>query len=291
MNEIWTIKKTLAWGTNYFDKNGVESPRLNIEHLLAEILQKKRIELYVEFDRQLNPKELASLKESIQRRVKKEPLQYILGYVEFSDLTFTVRPEVLIPRPETELLVEKLTAIIKDFFIEQNKIRIVDLGVGSGCIGLSLIKPFFQAELIGVDVSQEALSLARENAEANELTERAQFLKGSWLAPLKEKSIEPVDLIVSNPPYVTEAEFQDLQPEVKDFEPKLALVSGETGLEMYEQIIPEAKDHLKENGMLAFEVGMGQSEKVKNLMEANGFKDVEVTHDLNNIDRIVIGKK
>lgn len=289
MKDVWTIKKTLDWGANYFENNEIESPRLNIEHLLAEVLQKKRIDLYVEFERILTPEELANLKEFIQRRVKREPLQYILGTVPFCDSLFKVAPGVLIPRPETELLVEKLTERIQQQFVEQSKITVVDLGVGSGCIGLSLIKPFFQAELHGVDLSEAALSQAKENADSLELVDRAHFYLGHWFEPLEETVHGSVDLIVSNPPYVREEDFEGLQPEVKDFEPKQALVSGQTGLEMYEQIIPQAGAHLRDGGLLAFEVGFQQAEKVKELMEANQFKNVEVIPDLSEIDRIVIG--
>ncbi len=289
MKEVWTIKKTIEWGTGYFAKQGIESPRLTIEYLLADLLKKKRIELYVAFERSLNPEELAQLKERIQRRAKREPLQYILGEVDFFDSVFKVSPAVLIPRPETELLVERLVQLIQKDFVEKASISILDLGTGSGAIGLSLAKAFFQAQLTAVDLSEKALAVARENAAALALTDRTRFLCGSWFEPLESDA--KFDLIVSNPPYVSEKEFEQLQEEVKCFEPKEALVAGPSGLEMVEAIIPKAGSYLKERGILAFEVGLGQAEKVKTLMEEQNFKNVEVIPDLNKIDRIVIGRR
>jgi len=289
MKEIWTIKKVLDWGAGYFSQNNVESPRLNIEHLLAELLRKKRIDLYVEFERQLTQEELAQLKEQIQRRVKGEPLQYILGQTDFYDSSFIVGPGVLIPRPETEILVDELLKRIQEKFTQP--IQLIDIGTGSGNIALSLIKALHGAKAIAVDISQEAINLAQTNAEKLELTDRIQFFCGDGLKPLKATQLEPVEVIVSNPPYVTEEEFLGLDRQIKEFEPREALVAGKNGLEYYESFISEAPSFLVSGGILAFEVGKGQAQKVEEWISAAGFSEVNRIPDMAGIERVVIGIK
>lgn len=292
MNDAWTIKKVLDWGTGYFTQNKVVNPRLNIEHLLATMLNKKRIELYVEFERKLNKEELAHLKESIQRRVKGEPLQYILGQTDFYDSTFKVGPGVLIPRPETEILVDQLIQLIQEKFPNENPVRVVDLGTGSGNIALSLAKALPWTEVLAVDCSQEALNVAQENSTALKLTDRVQFFCGDWFDPLQSQLKEkPAHLIVSNPPYVTEVEFEGLDKEIKEFEPREALVAGQTGLEMSERICSQASSYLCDSGLLAFEVGRGQGALVKALMQSHRFDDIRIIKDLAEIDRVVLGTK
>lgn len=289
--DVWTIKRMLDWGSGYFSQNQVENPRLNIEHLLAGILNKKRIELYVEFERVLNGDELSRLKTQIQKRVKGEPLQYILGNAEFYHSAFKVAPGALIPRPETEMLVDEVVQEAFEPFSELERAEILDLGAGCGNIGLSVIKALPNAFLTAVDISEAALALARNNAADLGLTGRCRFFQGSWFEPLPEEAKGKFHIIVSNPPYVSEKEFETLETQVKDFEPREALVGGSSGLEQYELIIPQAASYLTDLGVLAFEVGMGQAQKVKDRMEENQFKDVKIIPDLAGIDRIVMGHK
>lgn len=289
MPETWTLKKMIEWGSAYFSKHAVESPRLNIEHLLAALLKKKRIELYVDHERQLKPDELATLKEMIQRRVKGEPLQYILGETEFYSSVIKVNPSVLIPRPETELLVERVLQEVAARFANIAPLRLFDLGTGSGNIALTLAQELPQAEIYAVDISAPALAAAHENAQRLGLAERLQFLCGDWFDPLAALAHPQAHVIICNPPYVAASEFDALPREIRDHEPRAALVAGTTGLEMYEKIIPQAPRHLLPGGLLAFELGKGQAPAVQKLLQAHGFVDVSITKDYSGIERIITG--
>lgn len=252
----WTVKKILDWSTEYFQKRSIDSPRLHAELILGRILNLSRVSLYVQFDRPMNEAELAAFKSLVQRRAAREPLAYILGEREFYSLKFQVSPAVLIPRPETEELVERGLAFLKDRGAEAT--ALLDIATGSGCIPISLLKNHPGLSAVAFDFSEEALALAGSNAAALGVEDRLSLqlhdFHGEWPAWAEG----PFDLITANPPYVAEAEWQVLEPEVREAEPKSALVPGPSGLEAYEALLPQIARRLKSPGLALFEIGAGQ---------------------------------
>src|SRR5437763_792325 len=244
-----TLLGVLQSTTDYFKKRGIESARLNAEHLLAHALKRKRIELYLEFERELTEDELAPLRELVRRRGHGEPLQHLLGTVEFAGHTFLCDKRALVPRPETEHLVELLQSKITN-----RKLKILDVGTGSGVIALSLAAKFPEATVIATDISEDALNLARENAERLGLTSRVEFLHGDLLTYVNHV----YDLLVANLPYVAAGERPTLSREV-GHDPAVALFGGERGDEIVRKLIESAPSHLAPGGLLALEVGIGQA--------------------------------
>ncbi len=278
----WTIGALLKRATEILRERGSRSPRLDAELLLSYSLGfKSRVELYTNFDRPLTEKEVENYRKLIVRRAKGEPVAYITGRKEFFGFSFKVERGVLIPRPETELLVEVVYERIKD----KEGLKIVDVGTGSGCIAISLCKlTKNKHEIIGVDISEKALKIAKENAE--NLSCPVEFKKSDLLKGINEK----VDVVVSNPPYIS---FNDkrVDREVVKFEPAVALFAGKTGFEVIERLIKEAREKLKPGGLIALEFGEGQGERVKELLEEGGFKGVKIFKDLSGIDRVALGVK
>ncbi len=283
MSTLWTVRKILDWTVEYFQKKHLPDARLSAELLLAHVLHLNRVELYLQFERIVTPAERETFKALIQRRSQREPLQYILGEAEFYGLRFKVKPDVLIPRPETELLVDSIIEYLRQFPIE--KPEILDIGTGSGCIAIAVKHQVPAAAVTAVDVSPAALDVARENARIHEVD--IEWIAGDGIRFLAETSSR-YHVIVSNPPYIAENEWASLQPEVKQFEPRQALVSGSTGLEFYEQIIPLAGKRLHPGGRLVLEIGYNQGETVPRIMETHGFR-YELKHDYQHINRVVIG--
>ena len=227
------------------------------------------------------------------RRAQREPLQYILGYTEFYGLKIKVGHGVLIPRPETELLVEEAVKILKKHALGITKFRVLDLCTGSGCIALALAKEFPEAEIYGTDMSKVAIEYAVENAVIND-ARNVTFLKGSLFEPLRAAAhILPLisDLIVSNPPYIKRDDMKRLQPEIREWEPAEALDGGEDGLDYYRMMIPEAGFYLRENGSLLLEIGQGQGKDVKEMAGNAGFRSVSLVNDYAGIERILIARK
>jgi release factor glutamine methyltransferase len=278
--------------TPYFEKAGVESPRLTIELLLAHLLKKKRLELYLEFERELDEATLAMLREMVKRRVAGEPLQYITGETEFCGLKFAVDRRVLIPRPETELLVEAVAAQASSLrSSSEGKLEacptIVDVGTGSGCIAIALAKKLPGAELTGIDASREALSVALENAKRHGLEKNVRFLEGDLLSRLPDSY--RADAIVSNPPYIASGDWAKLPKEVKDFEPVPALVAGEDGLEVIRRLVMDAKRFLSSpNGFVALEMGAGQRAAVEELFVGADYTVAQVLKDLQGHERVIV---
>src|SRR6185369_10363079 len=238
--------------TGYFRKRNIDSPRLNAEHLLAHVMGRKRIDLYLEFERRLPESELTPLRELVKRRGAGEPLQHLLGTVEFCGRIFRCDKRALVPRPETEQLVEFL---ISRFKSEIASSRIIDVGTGSGVIALTLAAEFPTAEIVGADISDDALMLARENAERLKLADRVLFLRSNLL-----ESIQPdFDLIVANLPYVSADDRENLSREVLH-DPEVALFAGSRGDELLRQLIQDAPSRLRPGGMVAIEIGIGQSD-------------------------------
>lgn len=272
-----TVLEVLRATTDYFARHGVESPRLNAEHLVAHVLGKKRIELYMEFDRPLGERELAPLRELVRRRATGEPLQHLLGTVEFHGRLFATDARALIPRPETELLME---LVLKEQLPEAP--RIVDVGTGSGVIALTLAAELPAADVTAVDVSPDALALARENAARLGLSERVHFLQGDLLEPVEGA----FDLIVANLPYIPGGEIASLSREVQR-DPRLALDGGPVGTEIVERLITQARGHLKPGGRLVLEIGIGQAEPLKAELARQNYRDIRSVPDYQDIQRFL----
>ncbi len=287
MNEPWTIKKLLDWTTDYFKKYGIEWPHLEAEILLSHSLKIPRIQLYVQFERVLNEDELAEYKKLILRRSKREPIAYITGHQPFMSLDLEVNPSVLVPRPETEKLVEVAIESAKDLPFP----HIADIGTGSGAIAVALAKYLPKAKLIGTDTSKGAIEIAKRNAEKHGVSDRCQFIEGDLFEPLAEYK-DRFDMIVSNPPYIKTSEIDTLQPEISKFEPRGALDGGEDGLKYYKQIIGRADEYLKQSGLLIIELGAGQLREVQEIISSSAkYAGTSVKKDLSGLDRVLVAEK
>jgi release factor glutamine methyltransferase len=274
-----TVLQVLQATTAYFQKRGIESARLNAEHLIARAIGKKRMDVYLEFARQLSEAELAPLRELVRRRGEREPLQHVLGTVEFCGDTFLCDKRALVPRPETEQLVELLQTTI-----EKGKSRIVDIGTGSGVIALALARRFPAAEVSGIDVSEEALSLARENAARLGIT-NVQFAAGDLL----NKVSGTFDVIVANLPYISRNDREQLTPEVLR-DPEIALFGGERGDEMLHRLIESAPAHLNHGGLLALEIGFGQETTLAEFLRDKNYRDIEPKNDYTGVTRFLFAR-
>ena len=277
-----TVLEVLQSTTGYFQKRNIDSPRLNAEHLLGHVLGRKRMELYLDFERRLREPELAPLRELVKRRGSGEPLQHLLGTVEFCGRSFRCDKRALVPRPETEQLVELL---ISHFKSEIAYSRMVDVGTGSGVIALTLVAEFPKAEIVGADISEDALILARENAERLGLVDRVRFLRSNLLA-----EVQPgFDLIVANLPYVSTEDRQNLSREVLH-DPEVALFAGARGDELVRQLITQAPSWLRPGGMLAMEIGIGQSETLLAALAAKNCRDIWTEKDYSGVIRFLFAR-
>jgi release factor glutamine methyltransferase len=270
------IKKT----TDFLATKGIESPRLNAELLVGHALARKRMQLYLEFERPLAEADLEKIRPLIRRRAAHEPIQYITGETEFYGLKLKVDRRALIPRPETEQLVERVAAVMAATAPR----RILDLGTGSGAIALALAHAFPEAMVTAVDRSEAALALARENAAGLGLSGRVDFLVSDWFAQVAP---EPFDLVVSNPPYLSSEETSQTAPEVRGFEPVEALTAADNGVADLARIIVEGPGHLQPGGLLALETGIAQHPRLIDLANRAGFSRVESHQDLTGRDRFV----
>ena len=277
--DIWTIRRVLEWTKGYLAEKGVENARLEAEWLLAAATGHDRVGLYVNYDQPLTEGELAACRGMVVRRARREPLQYILGSQEFYGLDFVVTPAVLIPRHDTEVLVEEAMKRAAA------NARILDIGAGSGCIAVALAKHLPQAEVFGVEQSAEALAVARENA--SRLGVRVTLCAGSLFEPFSDARF---DLIVSNPPYIPTAELATLQPEVRDHEPHGALDGGVDGLDYYRRIVAAAPSHLSAGGWLLVEVGHDQAQDVLAMFASAGITATFTARDPAGIERVVGGQ-
>jgi len=274
------VLEVLQSSTEYFRKRGIESPRLNAEHLLAHVLKRKRIELYLEFERELTEDELAPLRELVRRRGQGEPLQHLLGTVEFAGQIFLCDKRALVPRPETEQLVELLKSQAPN-----PQSQILDVGTGSGVIALSLAAHFPEAVVTAMDISEEALALARENAERLGLTTRVEFLRSDLLLYVNHV----YDLIVANLPYVANNDRDTLSREVAH-DPEVALFGGERGDEIVRRLIDQAPARLAPGGLLALEVGIGQADDLASFMAKKNYHDIETHRDYAGVIRFLFGR-
>ena len=277
-----TVIEVLQSTTSYFQKHKIESPRLNAEHLLAHVLQRKRIELYLEFERHLNESELVPLRDLVKRRGAGEPLQHLLGTIEFCGHTFVCDKRAMVPRPETEQLVEFL---ISNFRSETADSRIVDVGTGSGVIALSLAAKFPETEIVAVDISDDALALARENTGRLGLVDRVKFLPSNLL----ENVAGTFDLIIANLPYVSKEQRQTLSREVLH-DPEVALFAGARGDELVRDLIMQASSRLRPRGMLALEIGIGQSEMLVAALAEKNYRDIWTENDYSGVTRFLFAR-
>lgn len=285
-DKIWTIGRILKWTEQYFKDKGIESPRLDAEVLLAHVLEKQRIYLYVHFDEPLQPGELAAYREMIKKRVMRVPVAQILGEKEFMGLTFKVTADTLVPRPDTEILVQAAVDRLRAMAGEE-PLRFADIGTGSGAICLSVLHYLSDTVADTVDISPAARAVAEENAASLGLADRITFHTGDLLQPLSGISFAA---ILSNPPYIPEADIAKLAPEVRLKEPHTALSGGQDGLDFYRRLAKEAPAMLVPGGFTAFEVGIHQAGDVADLLKANPLIDrTEILPDYAGIDRVVVG--
>ncbi len=284
MNATWTVRSVLAWTAEYFDRRSVDAPRLTAEVLLAHVLSATRVQLYIDLDRPLSKAELVAYRAMMERRVAGEPTQYLTGTREFYGRTFKVDERVLIPRPETELLVEKtLEAIPGDATC-----RVLDLGTGSGCIAATIAAERPNARVVATDVSRDACNLARANATALKVQDRVRVLEGDLFAPLEPGT--RFDVAVCNPPYIPSAEIRTLAPEVRR-EPVLALDGGADGLQLTRQLAAQTAGWLQPGGLLAIEVNERLGNEVLRLLQHRGFVRAGLQQDFSRLDRVVFGYK
>ncbi|MCF8008519.1 MAG: peptide chain release factor N(5)-glutamine methyltransferase [Halanaerobiales bacterium] len=282
------IKEVLINTEQFLKKNNIENPRLDAEVLLAELLDMERIRLYVNFDYPLSETEINQYRKMIKKRAKNIPVAYILKKKEFMSLDFYVDQNVLLPRPETEILVEYLIDTFSQKELE--KINIVEVGTGSGAIMVSLGYYLKNARILGVEIDKAAVEVTRKNINRYSLKERLKVTKGNLLNPLIERGIDGVDLLVSNPPYIGNDELKDLPEDVKK-EPIKALDGGKEGLDIYKKLIPQGYKVLKNGGIFALEIGYRQADQVTNILKDNGFLNIEVKKDYADKDRFIISYK
>ena len=277
-----SIQTTLKAAVERLAAKNIDSPRLDAEILLAHVLNCRRLTLYVDFDKILPLGAVLKFNELINRRLEGVPVAYLTGIKDFMGLSFAVNENVLIPRPETEILTELVGEYLRELARE---VIFADLGTGSGAIPISILKFVKNARAIAVDISEAALEVAKFNSQRFNVDDRIKFFCGDLFAPLTGK----FDVIVSNPPYIPTSELKTLQSEVKR-EPQLALDGGKDGLTFYRRIISDAPKFLVDGGLLAVEVGINQALEVKNLFEAANFVDVDIFKDLAGLERVVAGK-
>jgi release factor glutamine methyltransferase len=268
---------------------GIDRPRTNAELLLGAVLNKKKADLYLNRDRILAYDEIEKFDGWIKERITHRPVQYIIGTVEFFGMEFKVDERVLIPRPETETLVE----VVIEQLANKEKLKIIDLGTGSGAIAIGLVTNLKNSFVYATDVSEDALEIAKENALKNKVENQIEFFCGDLFAPLRNKNLKgQIDCVVSNPPYVSKDEFENLPKEVKDYEPLLALKTDEEGTSLHRKIIENSLDFLNKGGMLVLEVGLGQANKIAGLIrDHQDFENAEIKKDLGGIERIVVAQR
>ena len=276
--DVWTIQRLLNWITEYLTAKGVDSPRLSAELLLCAVLKLERIELYTQFDRVVGKAQLAVLHGLVKRAGAHEPVAYLVGRCEFYSLSLAITPDCLIPRPETEELVERAILFLRDRGGPQ---AVLDLGTGSGCIAAAIAKNVPEAQVTATDVCEAALSVAAGNVEALGLGQRVRLVAGDLFDPvIKGLDAPAFDLIVSNPPYVSEDEYQKLAANVKDYEPRGALLAGADGLDVVRRIAAQVGEFLKPDGALMLEIGYTQGTAVRELLEETQlFGDIRIEND------------
>ena len=280
-DRIWRLIDILNWGETYFRDKNFDNPRTEIELLLQHLIGCKKIDLYLQFEKIVKPKELITLRSWVKRRINREPIQYITRSSEFYGRKFIVDQNVLIPRPETEILIDVSVEILS----KKNSPTIIDIGTGSGCIGITLALEIPSSNIIAIDISDSALSIAKKNADMYSIR-NIEFLR---LDILNQDIIHIADMLISNPPYISKEEIPSLMKDVKDFEPMIALTDNSDGLDFYRKfsnIIPHV---VKKNGTAILEVGRGShSDRVKEIFCKSGYNNIVIVKDLNKDKRVFI---
>ncbi|MBN2105232.1 peptide chain release factor N(5)-glutamine methyltransferase [bacterium] len=275
----------------YLESRHIEHARLNAERLLAHILGVSRMDLYLQFEKPLKTEEREAYKHLLRRRAGREPLQTILGETEFMSLPFNVTENVLIPRPETEILVENAIEITKTRFGNKSSIHILDIGTGSGCIAVSLARYLKNARILAVDQHPAALNLARKNAELNAVNDQIEFIRMNIIESSGMPGKIRFDLIVSNPPYIRTPDLPTLPPEIRDHEPVDALDGGPDGLRYYRSFQSILPDWLNESGAVLLEIGADQAKDVQNIFSQSPWTSIRLLQDLAGLDRVIILSK
>jgi release factor glutamine methyltransferase len=281
-----TVLEAIQKSAEFLGKKNVESPRLQVELLLAHLLKMPRMKLYLNFDRVLTPAETDALREQVKRRGQREPLQHIVGSTSFCGYEIAVNRHALVPRPETELLAEFGWNFL--LALNSQNATALDFGTGTGCIAIALAAKCPNAKIVATDISAEAIALAKENTARNNVIERIEFLQGDGFTAIGADS--QFDLIISNPPYISSAEIETLQPEVRDFDPRGALDGGADGLDFYRKLAVEAKQFLKLDGEIMLEFGDGQADDIKKIFETEKWIVEAVKDDYSQRARILIAK-
>jgi release factor glutamine methyltransferase len=302
-----TVLEAIQKSAEFLGKKNVESPRLQTELLLAHLLKMPRMKLYLNFERELSPTEIDSLREFVKRRAMREPLQHIVGSISFCGYEIAVNKNALVPRPETELLAEAGWTFLATYNLQP--VTALDFGTGTGCIAIALAAKCPNAKITATDISEDALALAKQNAEKNNVTECIEFSQGDQFVALQNRrgerprelngnsqdgspgvSPHQFDLIISNPPYIPSAEIATLEPEVRDFDPRDALDGGADGLDFYRKISAEAKPFLKPDGKIMLEFGDGQANAIKMIFENEKWIVEAVKEDYSQRARILIAR-
>lgn len=286
----WTIQRLLNWVTEYLKDKGVDSPRLSAELLLSHTLDMARIELYTKYDTVVEHRQLDQLHDLVKRAGQHEPVAYLVGETEFYSLTLKVTPDCMIPRPETELLVQRAIEFLRTRIGEQ---LVCDLCTGCGCVAVAIAKNHPNARVIATDISEAALGVAAENVAEHQLHDRVDLLCGDLFDPLVlESAADKFDLIVCNPPYVSADEFEALDRNVRDYEPRSALFAGADGLDVYRRIIKDVDQLLKLDAALMLEIGYSHGPAVRELLRQSGtFAEIKIEKDAGDNDRVVIATR
>jgi release factor glutamine methyltransferase len=285
---VWTVRELMKSAMEHLQQNGFEDARLNVELLLAHALHLQRIQLYLHFDKPLTPEELKQFRTLFERRLKREPVQYIIGSTSFMGLHFAVDSRVLIPRPETETLIEQ-AILFRQRYPDDAQIQILEVGTGSGNIAVSLAKYIKHAHVTAIDISKEALIVAEENARMHSVHSQIQFSLIDIFDRTEELFQNRFDLLVSNPPYVPQDEWEQLQKEVRDYEPSVAVTDGKDGFQFYHRLAGMIPGLLNPGGGILLEVGFNQAKKVARELNETGIDQLHITNDLQGIPRVVSG--
>jgi len=288
--ETWTITKLLNWVTQYLAEKGIDSPRLSAELLLSHVLGLKRIELYTQYNEPVAEQQLSRLRELVKRAGQNEPIAYLVGKTEFYSMEINVTPDCMIPRPETELLVQRAVEFLRTRSGNQ---FVCDLCTGSGCIAVAIAKNYPNTRIIATDICDAALAAAAINVEKHRLQDKITLLSGDLFDPIiPQLDVGKFDLIVCNPPYVSSGEYEKLDKNVKDYEPRLALLAGDDGMDIYRRIIEKVDRFLKSDAALILEIGYAQGPAIQEMLEQTGiFTEIKIEKDLHNNDRIVSARK
>lgn len=284
----WRIIDIINWGSKYLKSKGIDEARLTIELMLCHVLKCRRIDLYIDFERPLTKAELEELRNILKRRLKREPLQYIIGKTEFMGFEFKISPDVLIPRPETEILVETAIKAIREEFLSETVVKVLDIGTGSGNIAIS-IAGFLRekVQVLGIDLSDKAIQIAEENASLNNV-KNVQFIHFDFFdADFENKFQNQFNVIVSNPPYISAEEFETLQEEIKNHEPRIALTDEADGLSFYRRLADVSRKIISNHGIILAEMAYNQAEKVKEVFKNAGYTEIKTFKDYLGFERVI----